>query len=117
MNRDPAYLLDIFNTCKTIFELTEGMSRESFLIDKRTHLAILYEITIIGEVVKRLSQEFRQAHPEIAWKAITGMRDKLVHDYNKIDLNLTWEVAQTEIPKLMEFILPLLPQKEIDDED
>lgn len=117
MSRDLAYLLDIFNTCKTIVELNEGMSKESFLIDKRTHLAILYEITITGEIVKRLSQEFRQSHSEIDWKAITGMRDKLVHDYNKVDLDLTWEVTQTEIPKLMEFILPLLPQEEIIDED
>jgi uncharacterized protein with HEPN domain len=117
MSRDPAYLLDIFNTCETIVELTEGMSKESFLTDKRTHLAILYEITITGEIVKRLSQEFRQSHSAIDWRAITGMRDKLVHDYNKVDLGLTWEVTQTEIPKLMEFILPLLPQEEINDKD
>ena len=48
MNRDLTYLLDLANTCKTILELVEGMSKESFLIDRRTHLAILYEITVTG---------------------------------------------------------------------
>ena len=61
------------------------MSKTSFVSDKRTHLAVLYEITVTGEIVKRLSSEFRQNHPEIPWKQIAGMRDKLVHDYNKVD--------------------------------
>jgi uncharacterized protein with HEPN domain len=87
------------------------MSQASFVADKRTHLAILYEITVIGEIVKRLSPEFRQSHPEIPWRQIAGMRDKLVHDYSKVDLDLTWEVSQSSIPKLLEFALPLLPQK------
>lgn len=47
---------------------------------------------------------------------MAGMRDKLVHDYNKVDLNLTWEVTQSSIPELLKFVLPLLPQKEMDDE-
>lgn len=49
---------------------------------------------VIGEIVKRLSSEFRQDHPEIPWKQIAEMWDKLVHDYNKVDLDLTWEVTQ-----------------------
>jgi uncharacterized protein with HEPN domain len=111
MNRDLSYLLDIANTCRTILELLEGINKELFLVDKRTHLAILYEITITGEIVKRLSPEFRQEYPEIPWKQIAGMRDKLVHDYNKVDLDLTWEVTQSSIPELLNFVLPLLPQE------
>ncbi len=52
MNRDRAYLIDIATTCQTIIELIQGMSQASFVADKRTHLAILYEITVIGEIVK-----------------------------------------------------------------
>jgi uncharacterized protein with HEPN domain len=63
MNRDQTYLLDIANTCSTIVELIQGMSKASFVSDKRTDLAILYEITVTGEIVKRLSPEFRQEHP------------------------------------------------------
>lgn len=114
MNRDLAYLLDISMTCSTIIELIEGMNQPSFVSDKRTHLAVLYEIIVTGEIVKRLSLEFRQAHLEIPWKQIAGMRDKLVHDYNKVDLDLTWEVTQSSIPELLAFVLPLVPHKEIE---
>jgi uncharacterized protein with HEPN domain len=99
MNRDLSYLLDIAETCSTIIELIQEMDQASFVSDKRTHLAVLYEITITGEIVKRLSLEFRQQYPEIPWKQIAGMRDKLVHDYNRVDLDLTWEVTQSSIPK------------------
>ena len=112
MSRDLTYLLDLANTCKTIIELVEGMSQESFLIDRRTHLAILYEITVTGEIVKRLSLSFRQKHSKIPWKQIAGMRDKLIHDYNEVDLELTWEVTQTDIPALLEFVLPFIPSEE-----
>jgi uncharacterized protein with HEPN domain len=114
MNRDQTYLIDIATTCQTVIELIQGMSQSSFVADKRTHLAVLYEITVTGEIVKRLSPEFRQSHPEIQWMQIAGMRDKLVHDYNKVDLDLTWEVTQSSIPELLEFVLPFLPQEEID---
>lgn len=116
MNRDQTYLIDIATTCQTVIELIQGMSQSSFVADKRTHLAVLYEITVTGEIVKRLSPEFRQSHPEIQWKQIAGMRDKLVHDYNKVDLDLTWEVTQSSIPELLEFVLPFLPQEGIDND-
>lgn len=85
------------------------MSKESFLGDRRTYLAILYEITVTEEIVKRLSLEFRQENSKIPWKQIAGMRDKLIHDDNEVDLELTWEVTQRDIPALLEFILPRLP--------
>jgi len=112
MNRDQTYLIDLATICQTVVDLVQDMNKDRFIEDKRTHLAILYEITIIGEIVKRLSPEFRQSYSEMPWKQIAGMRDKLVHDYNKIDLDLVWEVAQTNIPMLLNFLLPLLPQKE-----
>jgi len=116
MNREQTYLIDIATTCQTVIELVQGMNQSSFVADKRTHIAVLYEITVIGEIVKRLSPEFRQSHPEIPWKQMAGMRDQLVHDYNEVDLDLTWEVTQSSIPELLEFVLPLLPQEEVDNE-
>ena len=104
MNRDQAYLLDIANACQTILELTQDMDQAAFIEDKRTHLAILYELTVIGEVVKRLSSEFRESNPETPWKQIAGMRDKLIHDYNQVDLDLTWEVVKSNIPQLLALI-------------
>lgn len=65
MNRDKSYLLDIAKFCHTILRLTKDMAETDFYEDERTQLAILYEITIIGEVVKRLSIEFRENNPQI----------------------------------------------------
>jgi uncharacterized protein with HEPN domain len=90
------------------------MSKSTFIKDKRTHLAVLYQITVIGEIVKRLSPEFRQNHSEIPWKQIAGMRDKLIHDDNNVDLDLAWEVARSSIPELLNFVTPLIPQAETD---
>lgn len=112
MNRDLTYLIDLDTACSTILELIEGLDKTSFLEDKRTHLAVLYEITIVGKIVKRLSQGFRQDHPEIPWRQIAGMRDKLVHDYNQVDLDLSWEVTQSSIPELLQFVRAILPQAE-----
>jgi len=112
MQRDPAYLLDIATICSNIAELMEGAIKQKFLTEKRIHFSVVYEIEILGEIVKRLSPEFREIHPEIPWKQIAGMRDKLIHDYNQVDLNLTWQVANSQIPNLLEFILPLLPTED-----
>lgn len=112
MNQDPSYLLDIAKLCQTILRLTANMTEAEFQQDERTQLAILYEITILGEVVKRLSTEFRSQHSVIQWRRIAGMRDRLVHDYDEVKLDLVWEVVKTNIPELLEYITPLLPSKD-----
>jgi uncharacterized protein with HEPN domain len=111
MNYDLSYLLDISRLCQTILRLTNNMTKDDFFNDERTYLAVLYEITIIGEVVKRLSPEFRESHPQIEWRQIAGMRDRLVHDYDEVKLDLVWQVVINYIPELLNYITPLLPPK------
>ncbi|XFA72832.1 DUF86 domain-containing protein [Thermosynechococcaceae cyanobacterium Okahandja] len=112
MNQDPSYLLDIAKLCQTMLRLTANMTETEFQQDERTQLAILYEITILGEVVKRLSTEFRSQHSTIEWRKIAGMRDRLVHDYDEVKIDLVWEVLKTNIPELLQYITPLLPSQE-----
>jgi uncharacterized protein with HEPN domain len=112
MNQDQSYLLDINKLCQTILRLTTNMTKAEFHNDERTQLAILYEITILGEVVKRLSTEFRQQHTTIEWRRIAGMRDRLVHDYDQVNLDLVWVVVKNNIPELLAYITPLLPSKD-----
>ena len=109
MNQDKSYLLDLAKLCQTILRLTNNMTETDFYADERTQLAVLYEITIMGEVVKRLSKDFRQTHQEIQWRQIAGMRDRLVHDYDEVNLDLVWQVVKKFIPELLEYITPLLP--------
>ena len=110
--RDPATLLDIAEALRRLQLFKSGMDRAAFLADLKTQAAILHEITLLGEAVKRLSPEFRARHPHIPWQKIAGMRDKLVHAYDEVDLDRVWEVAEQDVPQLKAWIEPLLPPKE-----
>ncbi len=70
--------------------------------------AILYQVIVIGEVTERLSLEFRTQHSEIPWKDIAGMRDILVYQYDRINLNSLGNVIQIDIPELLGLLEPLL---------
>ena len=110
MNRDQSYLLDIDKFAREILEFVRDMDESHFMSDRRTQSAVMYNITIIGEAVKQLSTDFRLHNPDIPWKQISGMRDKLVHDYRQINALQVWVVAQTDIPQLLAAINPLLPK-------
>jgi uncharacterized protein with HEPN domain len=112
MLRDNASLLDIARFSGLILEFTESMSQDEFNGDIKTQAAVLYYLTIIGEAVKRISMEFRSQHPEIAWKQIAGMRDKVTHQYDRVKLEVVWQAVQLDIPDLIEKITPLLPIEE-----
>lgn len=108
-SRDSASLLDAFNAARLALEFVQRLSEGEFMRDRKTQSAVLYQITIVGEAVKRLSPELRQQHPEIPWSAIAGMRDKLIHDYDGVDVQRVWQTLQRSIPAFVQAIQPLLP--------
>ena len=110
-NRNREALIDIYNAGQEILAFTDGISQQDLELNKEKRNATLYSIQIIGEATKRLSTEFRQTNAHIPWRKMAGMRDKIVHEYNKTDLNLVWEVARYGIPKLLEQIEVFLPEK------
>ena len=85
MQRDEAVLQDIINAARRVKEFIQGFDKESFIYDLKTRSAVLYQITVIGEAVKRLSKEFRAKHTEIPWTLVAGMRDNLIHGYDLVD--------------------------------
>ena len=91
------------------------MNKRAFLDDAKTQSAILHQLLILGEAAKRLSQEFREQHEKIPWKKITGMRDKLIHAYDNIDLDEVWKTASSDIPRLIEQLEPFAASKEEDE--
>ena len=111
-SRDSASLLDMVRAAYLVLEFTAGLNQVEFMGDRKTQSAVLYQIAIIGEAVKRLSQDFRSQHPQIAWTAMAGMRDKLIHDYEAVDPQRVWLTVETSIPEFLSAIEPLLPAQE-----
>ncbi|AFZ18716.1 HepT-like ribonuclease domain-containing protein [Allocoleopsis franciscana] len=109
MSRDSASLIDIVRDGELILQFAQGVSREQLESDVMRQSAILYQITIMGEATKRLSREFRSQHTEVPWDDIAGMRDMIAHQYDRLDMNIVWQVIQRNIPDLLIMIVPLLP--------
>src|SRR5207245_1816997 len=96
--RDPAILLeDIRTAIEKIERYTSGMTRETFVADEKTVDAVVRNLEIIGEAVKRLPGDFKQAHAEIPWPQIAGLRNRIVHDYFGLDLQLIWHLLQADL--------------------
>ena len=112
MSRDNATLLDMLKASRLVIEFKEGMTKASFLDDKKTRSAIVLQLLILGEATKRLSQELRTQHKTIPWKQIAGMRDKLVHDYDDVDYDEVWRTAEEDMPQLIAQLEPLVPPEE-----
>jgi uncharacterized protein with HEPN domain len=78
------------------------------LADPKTQDAVIRNIEIIGEAVKRLSAATREAHPEVPWSKIAGTRDRIIHGYFNVDLDIIWDVVETELPSLRERIVTIV---------
>ncbi len=109
MSRDDASLLDIARASRLILQFAQSLTKEELTNNLEKQSAILYQIVVIGEAVKRLSSEFRAQHPAIPWRDIAGMRDILTHQYDKVEVDDVWAVVQQDIPSLLKMIEPLLP--------
>ncbi|GET37826.1 HepT-like ribonuclease domain-containing protein [Microseira wollei] len=107
-NRDMASLLDIVQACQMIQRYIAGIDRDGLAASDEKQAAILYRIMVIGETTKRISNEFRAQHPEIPWKDMAGMRDWVSHAYDRVDLDIVWDVAQNKIPQLLVQLEPLI---------
>ena len=99
MKDDRIYLLHIRDAINYICEYTVG-GQESFLADRKTQDAVVRNLEIIGEATKRLSPSLKEDHPDILWKPIAGMRDRLIHDYFGVNLQLVWDVVERDLPVL-----------------
>jgi uncharacterized protein with HEPN domain len=108
-HRDDIVLKDIVNAAQLITTFVDGFDRDTFIDDWKTRSAVLYQLTVIGEAVKRLSDEFRSQHSHVPWALIAGMRDHLVHAYDLVDWDEVWKTATKDIPDLLEKI-EQLPQ-------
>jgi uncharacterized protein with HEPN domain len=108
MKKDEAYLKHIIDAISDIEKFAEGMTKEGFYESKEKQYAILRALEIIGEATKSLSSGLKAEHREVRWKDIAGMRDKLIHEYFGVDLELVWETIKRDLPKLKKQVYEIL---------
>jgi uncharacterized protein with HEPN domain len=94
MRPDLKSLVIIRDATRAMIDHAAGYDRTSFVVDRKTRSAVLCEIVLQGEAVKRLTPAFRDRHPTVPWAQIAGMRDRLVHSFDAIDFEIVWNVAQ-----------------------
>ena len=105
---DLVFVQDIFEAILRIEEFVEGIDYESFSKDEKSTRAVLYDLSVIGEAARNTTEVFREAHKEIPWGEIFGMRNKLVHDYMGVRKDIVWQTVTESLPKLKEQIAVIL---------
>lgn len=102
------YLHDISRSIVLIQDFTRGISLEQFRKDYKTQYATIRCFEVIGEAVKRIPEDYRKKVVTINWKVLAGMRDKLIHGYDVVDIDILWRTITNDIPALEKEITKLL---------
>ncbi|MBU1182033.1 MAG: DUF86 domain-containing protein [Proteobacteria bacterium] len=100
------YLRDILDNAKKASDFIKGMTENDFLRDEKTIFAVIRALEIVGEATKKIPDEVRGKYPGIPWREMTGMRNKLIHDYFGVNLAVIWKTVTEDMPKL----IPLVKQ-------
>ena len=106
--RDLSYLADIEEAIQRILVYTKDLTYSAFLEDDLVQDATLRNIQVIGQATKRVSDTLRDSHPAVPWREMAGMRDKVVHDYFKVDYAIVWGVVQIDLPAVLPQVQAIL---------
>lgn len=111
---DLIYLEHIHSSLTKAVEYLDDVDYEDFHADEEKQDAVIRKIEVSGEATKRVSKDLRARYGHIPWRAIAGMRDKLIHDYFEVDLDTVWETVKVDIPVLIPEIVKIIQELEAD---
>jgi uncharacterized protein with HEPN domain len=113
MNREFLdYVEDILDAMEKAELMVEGVAYQEFEAEFRINFAVVRALEIVGEAAKRLPVEVRVRYPDVPWREMAGMRDKIIHGYDNVDLRLVWETVQERIPQVKPLIRQILADYE-----
>jgi uncharacterized protein with HEPN domain len=120
MKRDhQLFIKDIISAMKSIEEFVEGLSLDEVEEDDKTSSAVIRKFEIIGEATRHVPDNLKEKYPDIPWKRMAGMRDRLIHAYFGVDYRLVWEAIKIDIPELkprLQEVLERLEKMEMEEE-
>jgi uncharacterized protein with HEPN domain len=108
---DDDFMRDIREGVRRIKTYTDGMTYDHFLTDFKTQDAVVRNLEIIGEATRSLSPELRKKYPDVPWKGMAGIRDRLIHHYFGVNLDIIWAIVTGELPMLNSQIDAILQQE------
>jgi uncharacterized protein with HEPN domain len=101
------YVQDILNSMEEVEEFTKGITHNEFVNDRKTVNAVIRSLEVLGEAAKKIPERIKTKYPQVPWKRMSGMRDKLIHEYFGVDLEKVWLVVKEELPPIKPFIQQL----------
>lgn len=110
MRRDDAYLLDILLAARQALKFVDGVTQSEFEESDLLQSAVMRPLEIIGEAASKISITTRKTNPQIPWTEMIGMRNRLIHEYFRVNYDAVWDTIQTDLPTLISQIEPLVPK-------
>ncbi len=114
MPRDRESILDMLNSIRLVMQYVSGLEQRDFEANDQCQDAVIRRIEIMGEAAKRVAETVRQRFPQVPWHEMAGMRDRVIHSYDTVDVEIVWDTIRRDLPTLAGQLQSVLESDELD---